>query len=77
MVKSEKIPHGYIYRATNIQNGKIYIGQTVASRWGDDKNPIEERWKEEVQEAYGKQRRGENLRYVERAIVKNVPRILK
>ena len=73
MVKREKAPHGYIYRATNIQNGKNYIGQTVASRWGDDKNPIEERWKEEVQEAYGKERRGESLRYVENAIVKHGP----
>ncbi len=73
MDKSEKAPFGYIYRATNIQNEKNYIGQTVASRWGEDKSPIEDRWKEEVQEAYGKQRRGEDLRYIERAIVKYGP----
>ena len=57
MVKSEKTPFGYIYRATNIQNGKNYIGQTGTSRWGNDKNPIEERWNEEVGEAFRKDRR--------------------
>ena len=29
MVKSEKAPFGYIYKATNIINGKVYIGKTV------------------------------------------------
>ena len=71
MVKSEQAPFGEIYRATNIQNGKIYLGQTVVSRWGEDKNPIEERWKEEVREAYAKQRRGDYRRYIENAIIKH------
>ena len=73
MVKEEKKPHGYIYRATNEVNGKVYIGQTVTSRWGDDKNPVEERWREEVQEAYRNERRGEDRRYIERAIIKHGP----
>ena len=68
MVEREKTPYGYIYRATNVVNGKVYIGQTVASRWNEGKIPIEERWKEEVGEAYRKDARGENLRYVENAI---------
>ena len=71
MVKSEKTPFGEIYRATNIKNGKVYMGQTIASRWGEDKNPIEERWKEEVRDAYAKQRRGEDRRYIENAIIKH------
>ncbi len=35
MVKSEKTPYGYIYRATNIHNGKNYIGKTkdIDKRW--------------------------------------------
>ncbi|TET03763.1 MAG: GIY-YIG nuclease family protein, partial [Promethearchaeota archaeon] len=73
MVEREKDPYGYIYRATNVVNGKVYIGQTVASRWNEGKIPIEERWKEEVGEAYRKEARGENLRYVENAIVKYGP----
>lgn len=73
MVDREKDPYGYIYRATNVVNGKVYIGQTVASRWNEDKIPIEERWKEEVGEAYRKEARGDNLRYVENAIVKYGP----
>ncbi|KKN16393.1 hypothetical protein LCGC14_0976320 [marine sediment metagenome] len=70
MVKSEKTPHGYIYRAINKENDKIYIGQTGTDRWGSDKVPIEERWKEEIREAYAKKKRGEKLRYIENAIIK-------
>ena len=51
MVEREKSPYGYIYRATNLVNGKVYNGQTTASRWNEGKNPIEERWKKEVGEA--------------------------
>ena len=71
MIKKEKKPYGYIYRATNEVNGKLYIGQTVTSRWKDNKIPIEERWKEEVQEAYSKYRRRKDLRYIESAIIKH------
>ena len=70
MVKSEKAPFGEIYRANNNQNGKVYIGQTGVSRWGENEKPMEERWKEEVREAYSKQRRGVDLRYIENAIIK-------
>ena len=64
MVKEEKKPYGYIYRATYRLDEKNYIGQTVTSRWGDDQNPIEGRWKEEVNEAFKRQKRGVNLRYI-------------
>jgi len=70
MVKSEKTPHGYIYRATHKENSKVYLGQTGTDRWGSEKVPIEERWKEEVREAYAKKKRGEKLRYIENAIIK-------
>lgn len=73
MAKRDKVPYGYIYRATNMVNGKVYEGQTVASRWTEGQNPIEGRWKEEVGEAYRKQARGENLRYIENAIIKYGP----
>ena len=77
MGNSQKIPYGYIYRAKNIQTGKIYIGQTTTSRWEEGRNAVEERWKEEVQEAYRKQNRGENLRYIENAIIKYGPENFK
>jgi hypothetical protein len=70
MVERKKVPYGYIYRATNVVNGKVYIGQTVASRWEEGKIPIKERWKEEVREAYSRKARGEDLRYIENAIIK-------
>jgi len=77
MVKNEKIPYGYIYRATNIHNGKNYIGQTVSSQWGKGKIPIEERWKNEVKEAFKRQKRGENLRDIESAVIKHGPENFK
>ncbi len=40
MVKSEKAPSGYIYRANNIHNGKNYLGKTGKT--------IEERWSEHL-----------------------------
>jgi len=73
MVEKEKTPYGYIYRATNVVNDKVYLGQTTTDRWDKGNIPIEERWKEEVGEAYRKQARGENLRYVENAITKYGP----
>jgi len=66
----EKKPYGYVYKATNQVNGKVYIGQTGTSRWRDDQNPVKGRWKEEVQAAYSKYRTAQNMRYVEQAIVK-------
>ena len=60
MEKDERKPYGYIYRATNLVNDKYYMGQTVAGRWKERQNPIKERWKEEVGEAYRKEARGEN-----------------
>ena len=70
MEDEEDRPFGYIYIAENMQNGKKYVGQTVSSVWDKDKTPIEERWKNEVGDAYRKARRGDDLRYIERAIVK-------
>ena len=77
MKKDKKKPHGHTYRANNMVNDKNYIGQTVDSRWPEGKNPIEERWKEEVGEAYRKGARGENLRYIENAIIKYGMKIYK
>ena len=47
---------GEIYEATNTTNGKVYVGQTRRDRWGENKNPTNERWKEHLKEAerYGK-----------------------
>jgi len=73
----EDTPFGYIYRATNIQNRKNYIGQTRTDSWRENQIPIKERWKKEVGEAYSKERRGEDLRYIERAIVKYGPENFK
>ncbi|MHA1985252.1 MAG: GIY-YIG nuclease family protein [Promethearchaeota archaeon] len=70
MDKDETKPYGYIYVATNRVNGKVYVGQTLTSRWGDDKIPIEERWNNEIKDAYSKKSKGEKLRYVENAIIK-------
>ena len=70
MAKKEKRAYGYIYKAINRQNGKNYIGQTVTGKLKEDKIPIEERWKDEVREAYKKERNGERLRYIEKAIIK-------
>ncbi|MFX0056978.1 MAG: hypothetical protein ACFE85_18520 [Candidatus Hodarchaeota archaeon] len=73
MNEEDQRPFGYIYRATNLVNDKTYIGQTVSNRWREDQNPVEERWKEEVNESFRKQKRGENLRYIENAIIKYSP----
>ena len=72
MVKSKEKPFGYIYRATNIHNGKIYFGQTVTHRWGEDKNPIEERWNEEAGQSYRREKKGEELRYIENIVFTKV-----
>ena len=73
MGNSEERPYGYIYRATNRVNGKVYIGQTVSSRWKEHQDPVEGRWNRQVKDAYIYQRTGENLRHVERAIIKHGP----
>ena len=39
--------YGYIYKATNTVNGKVYIGQTTRKKW-------EKRWKEHIKEAKDK-----------------------
>ncbi len=39
--------YGYIYKATNTVNGKVYIGQTTRKKW-------EERWKEHIKDAKNK-----------------------
>jgi hypothetical protein len=70
MEEDEEKPYGYIYQLTNLVNDKKYVGQTITERWKDHQVPIEERWKEEAGEAFRKQNRGEDLRYVERAITK-------
>jgi len=53
-------PYGFIYLAINFKNGKVWVGQTVRKRWKKNKIPIEERWKEHIQEAkrtkFGQQR---------------------
>ena len=73
MVEREKPPYGYIYRATNVVNDKVYTGQTRTDRWKEGQIPIEERWKEEVGDAYRRQSRGKELRYIENAIIKYGP----
>jgi len=70
MVEKEKVPSGYIYRATNLVNDKVYLGKTETRTWREGKIPIEERWNREVKEAYYRKARGENLRYIENAIIK-------
>ncbi|TFG10952.1 MAG: hypothetical protein EU535_07890 [Promethearchaeota archaeon] len=73
MEDDEDRPHGYIYKAINRINEKVYIGQTVSSRWNKNVVPIEGRWKEEVSEAIRRDRNGANLRYIESAIIKYGP----
>ncbi len=57
MTNEGEKPYGYIYVATNHNNGKNYAGLTKTSRWGDNKIPIEERWKKEIKVAYSKKGR--------------------
>jgi len=47
----EQSPYGYVYLATNSKNDKVFVGQTVGSRWKEDRNPIQERWKEHIYDA--------------------------
>lgn len=70
MNKEQEKLYGYIYRAVNRINEKIYIGQTVTSRWEENQIPIKERWNEEIGDAKRKKRNGEYLRHVENAIIK-------
>jgi len=43
MVKKENRPYGYIYKATNTINGKVYIGKTTKT--------IKERWTKHIEKA--------------------------
>ena len=45
-----KMPYGYIYKITNIQNNKIYIGQTTKTI----EKRLQDHWKEARYEAKGK-----------------------
>jgi len=47
----KKKTFGYVYLATNLVNGKVYVGQTRKDRWEPYQNPIRERWKEHIREA--------------------------
>ncbi len=69
-MSEEKEPYGYIYRATNQINGKIYIGKTTTDRWDKNKDPIVERWNEEVKTSYSNKEHGLSMRYIENAVVK-------
>ena len=62
MKKDKKKPHGHTYRANNVVNDKNYIGQTVDSRWSEDQNAIQERWKEEFGDAYRNYGKNSNRR---------------
>ncbi len=70
MVKKESKPYGHIYVANYPVNGKNYVGKTKIERWAEDKNPIQERWKEEADIAKNKAEKGLRLRHIENAIVK-------
>ncbi len=43
MLEREKTPYGYIYKISNIINGKVYIGKTEKT--------IEERWSKHLENA--------------------------
>jgi len=70
-------PKGYIYKATNIENKKVYIGKAKADRKGRGDTPIEKRWNEEISDAHQLKRWNKNhpeekksMRYIENAINK-------
>ncbi len=69
---------GHVYEATNTSNGKVYVGQTRRDRWGENKKPVNERWKEHLKEAerYGKDpssSQNSGSRYLNHAIQKYGP----
>ena len=68
MKTNEKKPYGYIYRATNIQDGKNYIGKTknIDKRWAKHQNNAK-RLKREREENPDKKIRGTHF---ENAIAK-------
>jgi len=53
---------GFIYKATNTVNGKMYIGQTSRT--------IDVRWKEHLNDAFGRDKEKENPSVFHRAILK-------
>lgn len=72
-----KTLYGYVYKLTNIKNGKIYIGKAKEGRTGRGKNAIEKRWNEEIERAHRLERwnkehpqEKKKLRYIENAINK-------
>ncbi len=76
----KKNPYGYIYKATNIENGKVYVGQTITERWKPHQVPIKQRWAEEVRKSNAIKRKREANpnktfigRYIHNAIIKYGP----
>jgi hypothetical protein len=72
-----KIPYGYVYKSTNLLNGKIYIGKAKEGRRGRGGSAIEKRWNEEIERAHRLKRwnvehphKKKTIRYIENAINK-------